>query len=172
MFVLPTHKTFKSLTLYLIAIGLALALELTALAQGTIPPELKPALDRVEAMAAAELAKDNIASVTIGIISAPGLVWAKSFGYADMEKKLPATTDSVYRIGSITKQFTALMLLQLVDDGKVHFADPVEKYFRGQQGAGTNAVGPADHNHPAGNDDLRPRQRARRSALVSQRPGL
>jgi CubicO group peptidase (beta-lactamase class C family) len=37
--------------------------------------------------------------------------------------------DSVYRIGSITKQFTALMLLQLVEDGKVHFTDSVEKFF-------------------------------------------
>jgi len=35
----------------------------------------------------------------------------------------------VYRIGSITKQFTSLMLLQLIERGKVHFSDPVEKFF-------------------------------------------
>jgi CubicO group peptidase (beta-lactamase class C family) len=46
-----------------------------------------------------------------------------------METKVSANPDTVYRIGSITKQFTALMLLQLVHDGKVHFSDPVEKYF-------------------------------------------
>jgi CubicO group peptidase (beta-lactamase class C family) len=46
-----------------------------------------------------------------------------------MEKKTPATKDTVYRIGSITKQFTALMLLQLVEAGKVRLSDPVEKYF-------------------------------------------
>src|SRR5262244_204022 len=61
--------------------------------------------------------------------SSGSLLWAKSYGSSDMDKKAPATTDAVYRIGSITKQFTALMLLQLVHDGKVRFSDPVEKYF-------------------------------------------
>jgi D-alanyl-D-alanine carboxypeptidase len=46
-----------------------------------------------------------------------------------MEKKTPADAGSVYRIGSITKMFTALMLEQLVDAGKVRLSDPVEKYF-------------------------------------------
>jgi len=56
-------------------------------------------------------------------------VWTRSYGYANIGAKEPATADSVYRIGSITKQFTALMLLQLVHEGKVHLSDPVEKYF-------------------------------------------
>ena len=93
------------------------------------PAALDRAFDRVESMTVAELAKDSLGSVTVGIVSGGDLVWAKSFGYADMERRLPATTDSVYRIGSITKQFTALMLLQLVDAGKLRLTDPVEKYF-------------------------------------------
>ena len=46
-----------------------------------------------------------------------------------MEQKRAASADTVYRIGSITKQFTALMLLQLVEQGKVRLTDPVEKYL-------------------------------------------
>src|SRR5260370_9577477 len=46
-----------------------------------------------------------------------------------MEKKIPADADTVYRIGCVTKMFTALMLEQLVEAGKVHLSDPVEKYF-------------------------------------------
>jgi len=46
-----------------------------------------------------------------------------------MERKIPASADTIYRIGSITKQFTALMLLQLVQAGKVQLSDPVAKYF-------------------------------------------
>lgn len=122
-------KMRKYLILFLVTVALVLSSQAIVLAQGKVPPELKAAIDRVEAMTAAELAKDNLGSVTVGIISGPDLIWAKSFGLADMEKKIPATTDSVYRIGSITKQFTALMLLQLVEDGKVHFTDTVEKYF-------------------------------------------
>lgn len=95
----------------------------------TPPLQLGKAIEQVDALAAAEIAKDNIGSITIGVVSGGQLVWTKSYGYADTEKKLPATKDSVYRIGSITKQFTALMLLQLVEQGKVHLSDPVEKYL-------------------------------------------
>jgi len=78
---------------------------------------------------AAELAKDNIGGITIGIVSGGKLVWTKSYGYADTEKKIPASKDTVYQIASITKQFTALMLLQLVEQGKVRLSDPIEKYL-------------------------------------------
>jgi CubicO group peptidase (beta-lactamase class C family) len=93
------------------------------------PEELKPVIDQLDKLAT-ELVKDpSEASFTIGLVQKSGLVWSKSYGYADVESKRPANADSVYRIGSITKQFTALMLLQLVHDGKVHLSDPVEKYF-------------------------------------------
>lgn len=86
------------------------------------------ATSEIDAMVAQELAKDGVGSVTIGIVSGPKLAWTKSYGQADMEAKRAASRDSVYRIGSITKQFTALMLLQLAEQGKVHLTDPVEKY--------------------------------------------
>ncbi len=92
-------------------------------------PQLTAAVQQVEGFVADELARDNLGSVTVGIISGPDLIWAKSFGLADMEQKIPATPDTVYRIGSITKQFTGLMLLQLVEAGKVHLSEPVEKFF-------------------------------------------
>src|ERR1700730_11140468 len=94
-----------------------------------VPAELHSAIDQVDAMTAAEFAKDQLGSVTVGVVSPAGLVWTKSYGYADMEKKLSASRDTVYRIGSITKQFTAVMLLQLTESGKLHLSDPVERYF-------------------------------------------
>ncbi len=84
---------------------------------------------QVDAMAAADYEKNKIGGLTVGIVSGADLVWTKSYGYADMEKRIPTTKDSVYRIGSITKQFTALMLLQLVERGKVHLFDPAETYY-------------------------------------------
>ena len=91
-------------------------------------PLLPKAIEQVEALATAELAKENIGGITIGIVSGGKLVWTKSYGYADTERKNPTTKDHVFGIGSITKQFTALMLLQLVERGKVRLSDPVEKY--------------------------------------------
>lgn len=98
----------------------------TARAQGS---NLQAAINAIDAMASAEFEKDRVGSVTVGVVAGPKLVWTRSYGLADMEKNIPATRDSVYRIGSITKQFTAVMLLQLVQDGKVRLSDPVEKHF-------------------------------------------
>jgi len=86
-------------------------------------------LEEIDSMIAAGLARRPVGSVTAGVISGKDLIWTKSYGDADMEKKIPADRDTVYRIGSITKMFTALMLEQLVEAGKVHLADPAEKYF-------------------------------------------
>ena len=92
-------------------------------------PNLEPKVERVEQLAAAEFAKDPRGSLTVGVVSGERLVWAKSYGEADVDRDVTATPDTVYRIGSITKQFTALMLLQLVERGKVRLGDPVAKYL-------------------------------------------
>jgi CubicO group peptidase (beta-lactamase class C family) len=86
-------------------------------------------LMEVDSKIAAEFAKHPIGSVTAGVVVGKQLIWSKSYGEADMEKKIPADAETVYRLGSITKMFTALMLEQLVEAGKVHLSDPVEKYF-------------------------------------------
>jgi len=86
-------------------------------------------LQRVDSMAAAEFAHDSIASFTIGVVTPQGLVWTKSYGFADMSTRRLASRQSVYRIGSITKMFTGLMLQQLVAAGKIRLTDPVERYY-------------------------------------------
>lgn len=90
---------------------------------------LRQALEQVEALSAAEFAKNSQGSLTVGVVDGPKLVWTKSYGYADEDKRVPATRKTVYRIGGTTVKFTALMLLQLVRDGKVKLSDPVEKFF-------------------------------------------
>jgi CubicO group peptidase (beta-lactamase class C family) len=90
---------------------------------------LSPKLPQIDSLIAADLSRRPVGSVTVGVVSGKQLIWLKSYGDADMEKKIAADTDTVYRIGSITKMFTALMLEQLVDSGKVRLSDPIEKYF-------------------------------------------
>jgi len=90
---------------------------------------IKSQIEKIDSTIAADVARNPIGSVTVGIVSGKQLIWTKSYGDADMEKKIPADADTVYRIGSITKMFTALMLEQLAETGKVHLSDPVEKYF-------------------------------------------
>src|SRR5258708_31777983 len=49
-------------------------------------------------------------------------------GYRDVPSKSPVTPDSVFRIASMTKSFTAIAILKLRDEGKLSLDDPVDKY--------------------------------------------
>lgn len=84
----------------------------------------------IGSMISTQFAKHPVGSVTIGVVFKNQLICTKSYGQADMGKQLEADKDTIYRIGSITKMFTAVMLEQLVDAGTVHLSDPVEKYFQ------------------------------------------
>lgn len=89
---------------------------------------LTSALAELDTYAAGEYEKDPIGGLSVGVVADGSLAWSKSYGFADMETKRPATDQTPYRVGSITKQFTALMLLQLVERGKVRLSDPLVKY--------------------------------------------
>ncbi|HKR60129.1 MAG TPA: serine hydrolase domain-containing protein [Pyrinomonadaceae bacterium] len=118
---------------YVVSLSLILLLNFTSLSaargQARPAPQLRRSIEQVDKLTASEYAKDRIGSVTVGIVFGSNLIWTKSYGYADMEKRVPATKGTVYRIASVTKLFTGLVLLQLVERGRVRLSDPVEKYF-------------------------------------------
>ncbi|MFN7962309.1 MAG: serine hydrolase [Thermoanaerobaculia bacterium] len=68
-------------------------------------------------------------AVSIAIVYDQELVWARGFGVADLESGRPATPETVYRLGSISKTFTATALLQLRDAGRLRLDDPVSRYL-------------------------------------------
>jgi CubicO group peptidase (beta-lactamase class C family) len=92
-------------------------------------PELRAILTQIEADAEKARVKAKIPGMSIVIVYDQDVLMAKGFGYADLEKKILADPQTVYRTGSVTKVFTALMLMQLRDAGKLHLDDPIEKYL-------------------------------------------
>ena len=72
-----------------------------------------------------QIAKKVSPSISVAIVKNGLVVYAKAFGYADLENDVLATPQSVYRIGSITKQFTATMIMQLVGEGKLKLDQPI-----------------------------------------------
>lgn len=92
-------------------------------------PELRAILTEIEADAESARLKAKIPGMSLVIVYDQDVLLAKGFGYADLEKKIPAGPKTVYRVGSVTKAFTALMLMQLRDAGKLHLDDPIEKYL-------------------------------------------
>jgi CubicO group peptidase (beta-lactamase class C family) len=78
----------------------------------------------------ADLQKDSLhGSISVVVVKGKQVIWLGAFGYAKFEKDVPADTDNIYRIGSITKTFTAALLMLLVEDGKIKLDDPVENYL-------------------------------------------
>jgi CubicO group peptidase (beta-lactamase class C family) len=80
--------------------------------------------------------KHHMAGYAFGIVADGKLVFSGSGGWADINKKVPATTRSIFRIASMSKSFTAMAILQLRDQGKLQLDDPVSKYvseLKGQQ---------------------------------------
>lgn len=67
--------------------------------------------------------------VAIAVVHGDELVWARGFGLADVAAGRPVTPETVFRLGSITKTFTATALLQLRDAGKLSLDDPVRRHL-------------------------------------------
>jgi CubicO group peptidase (beta-lactamase class C family) len=97
-------------------------------AQPPSPLTSIPGLAQVDSLVSAEFARDSLASITIGVVSGGTLVWTRSLGFADISAHRLATRATVYRIGSVTKMFTGVMLHQLLAKGRVRLADPVARY--------------------------------------------
>lgn len=72
---------------------------------------------------------DNKAMGTISIYQNGKEVYQKSIGFRDVENKIKANALTKYRIGSITKTFTATIILQLVDEGKLNLDTKLNTYF-------------------------------------------
>jgi CubicO group peptidase (beta-lactamase class C family) len=74
-----------------------------------------------------QMALDKTVGMTIGFMK-DDFVWAKGYGYADLENKSPAKAESAYRLGSVTKPMTAMAVLQLVEKGKIDLDAEVQTY--------------------------------------------
>jgi CubicO group peptidase (beta-lactamase class C family) len=57
-------------------------------------------------------------------------LYLKAFGTTNLKTKTPMQTDMVFRIGSMTKQFTAIAILQLVEQGKINLTDSIQAYVK------------------------------------------
>ncbi|RTR35192.1 class C beta-lactamase-related serine hydrolase [Robertmurraya yapensis] len=73
--------------------------------------------------------KFEIPGFSIGLAKEGQLFYEKGYGYRDVANKLPLSSDTVFGIGSVTKSFTAVAIMQLQEAGKLNVNDPVIKYL-------------------------------------------
>lgn len=76
-----------------------------------------------------DVLQDNTGSISAAIFIDRKIVWSDAFGWADREKGVKADTNTIYRSGSITKTFTAFLMMLLDQDGALKINEPVDKYL-------------------------------------------
>ncbi len=57
------------------------------------------------------------------------VIFKEGFGYANMEWDIPNTADTKFRLASVTKQFTAMLIMQLVEEGKINLEGKISDYL-------------------------------------------
>lgn len=83
---------------------------------------------RVDAVVAARLAEPHAVGFSVGIAQDARVLLAKGYGYADLEFRAPANGDTMFRIGSVTKQFTAALILRAAEKKLLALDDPLERF--------------------------------------------
>lgn len=76
-----------------------------------------------------EMEDKKLPAFSIALVDDQQVVWAKGFGYADPDKKTPATPETDYRIGSVSKLFTDIGVMQLVERGELDLDTPIQTYL-------------------------------------------
>jgi CubicO group peptidase (beta-lactamase class C family) len=79
----------------------------------------------IDEAVAAFMTKYSVPALSIAITEDDRLVYAKSYGYSDLDNKVAASNKDRYRLGSLSKQITSAVIMRLIDQGKVHMTDKV-----------------------------------------------
>jgi CubicO group peptidase (beta-lactamase class C family) len=115
---------------------LSLFLATTALAQG-LPKAKNPEevgfsserLKKISAGLKSDVESGKIPGAVVLIARKGKIAYYDAIGYQDREKKIPMKRDSIFRVASMTKPFTSLAIMMLVEEGKIQIGYPVSRYL-------------------------------------------
>jgi CubicO group peptidase (beta-lactamase class C family) len=85
----------------------------------------------IDAIVESAMKEGGITGASVGVMQSGHVIHSRGYGLRDVENELPATANTVYAIGSITKQFTAAAILRLVEQGEIGLEDPITNYIPG-----------------------------------------
>ena len=92
-------------------------------------PALAPRLAELDTFLQGEMARRGFPGLAAAVVTREGVVWSKAYGVRDLRTETAMTLDTRFRLGSITKVFTALAVLQLRDAGKLDLDAPVSRWI-------------------------------------------
>ena len=108
-----------------------LVLSITLISCGTNKSENTTSLESyLDSLIQSQVGQGKIAGAGVAIYRGSEKILVKGYGYADLEFNVPMPADATFEIGSITKQFTGVAILQLVGEGKLSLDDDLTKYVK------------------------------------------
>ena len=115
------------------AVALATLPVLALHAQARIdpPPRYAAAVAELQRFVAAQMAEKKLPALSLAVVDDQRIVWARGFGYANPADSTPATAETPYRVGAVSALFTAVGVLQLVEQGALDPDTDVTTYLQG-----------------------------------------
>jgi len=121
-------KAFRFFSL--LAVTLIAAVFVTGCPQSDLPAgKYAEAARQLEEFINAELERGLVTGLSVAFIDDQEVVWSKGFGLADKANQTPATKDTIYRVGSISKLFTDIGIMQQVEAGKIDLDADIKTYI-------------------------------------------
>ena len=87
--------------------------------------------DKVDEFIRSEMEKQRIPGLAVAVVRNGEIVKAQGFGLANVEHNVPVKPETIFQSGSVGKQFTAMAVMILVEEGKLNLDDKISKYFEG-----------------------------------------
>ena len=109
-----------------VAITILRSVPLSAFAQSAA---VQPLFARLDEFIARHMRETGAPGLTLALANRDGLVRASTYGYADTKAGLKVAPETMFEIGSISKSFVGLLLLQLRDEGKLDLNKPIAEYL-------------------------------------------
>lgn len=85
--------------------------------------------DKLAQYVRAEMEREHIPGLALGIYREGRIERVEGYGFANVELGVPVKPETIFQSGSMGKQFTAMGIMMLVEDGKIHLADSICRYF-------------------------------------------
>lgn len=95
----------------------------------SVAPAMSAQADKVDEYVKAEMEKRKIPGVSVAVVRDGKVLLEKGYGLANVELNVAATPETIYQSGSVGKQFTATLVMMLVEEGKLSLEDKISKHI-------------------------------------------
>ena len=93
------------------------------------PQKYRATIEMLDAFVRREMADKELPGITVALVDGSQIVWQQGYGFSDSQAKTPITADTAFRVGSVSKLFTDIAVMRLVEQGKLDLDAPVTNYL-------------------------------------------